>query len=157
MKNNRGETYIMTCAFLIIFCMLLSVFIQFFSVVNVIRMTEKNARIVLDSFVMENSIEIYDSIKNGTNYLEVIDQDEYINKLCEYNCLDFQENMLYCKGEDGTENYKMTKPILQPTEENKLKISATYTITVPMYFCGERVTEVTVPITVTSKFNPKFN
>ena len=156
MRNNRGETYIMTCVFLIIFCMLLSVFIQFFSVVNVIRMTERNTRIVLDSFVMENSIEIYDSIKNGTNYLEVIDQDEYINKLCEYNCLDFQENMLYCKGEDGTENYKMTKPILQPTEENKLKISATYSIIVPMYFCGEIVTEVTVPITVTSKFNPKF-
>ena len=43
------------------------------------------------------------------------------------------------------------------TEEKKLKISATYSIIVPMYFCGEIVTEVTVPITVTSKFNPKFN
>ena len=156
MRNNRGETYLLACVGIIILCMLLSIFIQFFSVVNVIRMTERNARIVLDSFVMENSIEIYDSIKNGTNYLEVIDQDEYVSKLCEYNCLDFQENMLYCKAEDGTENYRMTKPILQPTEENKLKISATYQISVPMYFCGARVTEVTVPITVTSKFNPKF-
>ena len=40
--------------------------------------------------------------------------------------------------------------------QNKLKIIAEYTITVPLYFAGQQVTEVTVPITVTSKFNPKF-
>ena len=156
MKNRRGDGYIGTCVMILILCMILSIFIEFVATVNVIRISERNARIVLDSFVMENSIEIYDSIKTGTDFTEVVDVEQYISKYCEYNSLDFNENMLYCVGDDGEELYRQTIPTVQLIEENRLKIIAEYTITVSLYFAGQQVTEVTVPITVTSKFNPKF-
>ena len=156
MKNRRGDGYIGTCVMILILCMILSIFIEFVATVNVIRISERNARIVLDSFVMENSIEIYDSIKTGTDFTEVVDVEQYISKYSEYNSLDFNGNMLYCCGDDGEELYRQTIPTVQLIEENRLKIIAEYTITVPLYFAGHQVTEVTVPITVTSKFNPKF-
>lgn len=156
MKNKRGDGYIGTCVMILILCMILSIFIEFVATVNVIRISERNARIVLDSFVMENSIEIYDSIKTGTDFTEVVDVEQYISKYSEYNSLDFNGNMLYCCGDDGEELYRQTIPTVQLIEENRLKIIAEYTITVPLYFAGHQVTEVTVPITVTSKFNPKF-
>ena len=156
MKNRRGDGYIGTCVMILILCMILSIFIEFVATVNVIRISERNARIVLDSFVMENSIEIYDSIKTGTDFTEVVDVEQYISKYSEYNSLDFNENMLYCCGDDGEELYWQTIPTVRLIEENRLKIIAEYTITVPLYFAGQQVTEVTVPITVTSKFNPKF-
>ena len=156
MKNKRGDGYIGTCVMILILCMILSIFIEFVATVNVIRISERNARIVLDSFVMENSIEIYDSIKTGTDFTEVVDVEQYISKYSEYNSLDFNENMLYCVGDDGEELYRQTIPTVRLIEENRLKIIAEYAITVPLYFAGQQVTEVTVPITVTSKFNPKF-
>ena len=156
MKNKRGDGYIGTCVMILILCMILSIFIEFVATVNVIRISERNARIVLDSFVMENSIEIYDSIKTGTDFTEVVDVEQYISKYSEYNSLDINGNMLYCCGEDGEELYRQTIPTVQLIEENRLKIIAEYAITVPLYFAGQQVTEVTVPITVTSKFNPKF-
>ena len=58
MKSKRGDGYIGTCVMILILCMILSIFIEFVATVNVIRISERNARIVLDSFVMENSIEI---------------------------------------------------------------------------------------------------
>ena len=156
MKNKRGDGYIGTCVMILILCMILSIFIEFVATVNVIRISERNARIVLDSFVMENSIEIYDSIKTGTDFTEVVDVEQYISKYSEYNSLDFNGNMLYCVGDDGEELYRQTIPTVRLIEENRLKIIAEYAITVPLYFAGQQVTEVTVPITVTSKFNPKF-
>lgn len=156
MKNKRGDGYIGTCVMILILCMILSIFIEFVATVNVIRISERNARIVLDSFVMENSIEIYDSIKTGTDFTEVVDVEQYISKYSEYNSLDFNGNMLYCVGDDGEELYRQTIPTVRLIEENRLKIIAEYMITVPLYFAGQQVTEVTVPITVTSKFNPKF-
>ena len=156
MKNKRGDGYIGTCVMILILCMILSIFIEFVATVNVKRISERNARIVLDSFVMENSIEIYDSIKTGTDFTEVVDVEQYISKYSEYNSLDFNGNMLYCCGDDGEELYRQTIPTVQLIEENRLKIIAEYTITVPLYFAGQQVTEVTVPITATSKFNPKF-
>lgn len=156
MKNKRGDGYIGTCVMILILCMILSIFIEFVATVNVIRISERNARIVLDNFVMENSIEIYDSIKTGTDFTEVVDVEQYISKYSEYNSLDFNGNMLYCVGDDGEELYRQTIPTVRLIEENRLKIIAEYTITVPLYFASQQVTEVTVPITVTSKFNPKF-
>ena len=156
MKSKRGDGYIGTCVMILILCMILSIFIEFVATVNVIRISERNARIVLDSFVMENSIEIYDSIKTGTDFTEVVDVEQYISKYSTYNSMDIRGNMLYCCDDEGEELYWQTIPTVQLIEENRLKIIAEYTITVPLYFAGHQVTEVTVPITVTSRFNPKF-
>ena len=154
--KKKGTGCIDICVMIVVLCSILSVLITYVLAVNVIKINKLNARIVLDNFVMQNSIEIYDSIKNGNDFTEAVDTDEYIDSLCSYNSLDFRGNMLYCVGENGKQKYRMTIPNLSLTEGNRLKIAAKYEITVPLYFAGIKVHNVTVPITVESKFKDKF-
>ena len=156
MINKRGEGYIQTCVMIIILCMLLSVFITFAATVNLIRIVKNNSLSVLDSFVIQNSIEIYNSLKNGTDLTESIDTDSYVTMLCEYSTLDNRGNMIYSYDETGNVKYRLTSPRLNFASENRLKITAGYTVYVPLYFAGIKVTEVEVPITVESKYNDKF-
>ncbi len=155
-NNKRGEGYITICAAVVIVCMILSVFVTFASAVNIIRQMERNSRVVLDSYVMTNSIAIYDAIKQGDDYTGALDADGYISELSSFNSLDFRKNLLYCCDENGAEQYRLTKPTLSFVQDHHLKIQVKYNILIPLYFAGVKVTEVNVPITVVSRFDEKF-
>ena len=105
---------------------------------------------------MENSIIIYDSIKNGHDFTESVDINDYRTKLISYNTLTASGNDLYHYTADGGWDYRITKPTLSMTESHTLKIAAHYTITIPLYFAGIQVTTVSVPMTVESKWTDKF-
>lgn len=157
MRNNRkGEGYILPCVLILVVCMILSVFVSFALSVNVIRMSKRNTRVVLDSFVMQNSILIYDSIKNGNDFTEYLDEDEYIDALCEFCTLDKRGEYLYAYDNDGNENYRISVPEIGYNYDNTLKIYTSYTIFVPVYFAGVRVETVEVPLTIDSEFSDKF-
>ena len=156
MKNKHGDGYIMVCVTVVILCMLLSVFVSFASAVNIVRQTERNSRVVLDNFVMQNAIDIYDSIKEGTDTIALIDEDEYISQFCSFNSLDLRGDNLYCCDEDGNEQYRLTKPVLTFITEEELKLQAEYTVIIPMYFAGLKFSEASVPITVVSRLDNKF-
>lgn len=156
MRNKRGEGYIPICVMVVILCMLLSVFVSFASAVNVIRQTERNARVVLDNFVMTNSIAIYDSIKNGNDSTNTLNGSEYIHAFSSFNSLDLSGGLLYRYDEDGSELYRTTQPVISFVQDKHLKVKAEFEITVPLYFAGIRVTEATVPITVISRLDEKF-
>ena len=157
MRNNRkGEVYILPCVLILVVCMILSVFVSFALSVNVIRMSKRNTRVVLDSFVMQNSILIYDSIKNGNDFTEYLDEDEYIDALCEFCTLDKRGEYLYAYDNDGNENYRISVPEIGYNYDNTLKIYTSYTIFVPVYFAGVRVETVEVPLTIDSEFSDKF-
>ena len=156
MFNKKGDGYISTCVLIVILCMLISVFVTFVSAVNIVRQTKRNARVVLDGFVMTNSIEIYDSIKNGNDHTEEIDASEYINEFSSFNSLDLSNGMLYCYDDDGNELYRITAPDVSFVREKRLKIKSEFVIIIPIYFAGIRVTEATVPIKVVSLLTEKY-
>lgn len=154
--NKRGEGYIQVCVMVLILCMLIAVCLTFASTVHTIRVVQRNAQIVLDSFVMENAILIYDSIKNGHDFTQHVDVDSYQVMLAEYNSLSPSGNYFYHPTEDGTWDYRITKPQLTMMDGNALKIAASYTITIPLYFAGMQVSTVSVPVTVESRLTNKF-
>ena len=156
MKNKRGDGYIMICVTVVILCMLLSVFVSFASAVNIVKQTERNSRVVLDSFVMQNAIDIYDSIKKGKDTITAIDADEYISEFSSFNSLDLRGSVLYCCDKDGNELYRLTKPVLTFITEGELKLQADYTVIIPLYFAGIKVSEAQVPMTVVSRLDNKF-
>lgn len=156
LKNKRGDGYIQACVMILILCMLIAVCLTFVTTVNTIRVVERNARIVLDSFVMENSIIIYDSIKNGHDFTEAVDVSQFRAKLADYNDLTLSGRYYYHYGPDGDLDYRITTPYLSMTQTNSLKIAANYTITIPIYFAGVKVTQVSIPVTVESKWTDKF-
>lgn len=155
-RNKRGEGYITICVAVIILCMLISIFVTFASAVNIIKQTERNSRVVLDSYVMKNSIVIYNSIKQGNDVTASLNQNEYIFSFSSFNSLDIRGNMLYSYDEDGNEQYRLTKPTVSFIQDKHLKIQVQYTITIPLYFAGIKVSEAIVPMTAVSRFDEKF-
>jgi hypothetical protein len=156
MRNKRGDGYITACVTVVILCMLIAAFLTFISVVGAIRMTKRNARIVLDSFVIQNAIEIYDSIKNGTDYTQELDEMAYVDALCDFSKFDKSGDVLYAYGEDGEWIYSITRPVVSFTYEETLKVYASYTVTVPIVFGDVSMEWIRIPVTVESRYNEKF-
>ena len=156
LKSRRGEGYIFPCLMIVVVCMILSVLIFFATSVSLVRITEKNSRIVLDSYVMQNSIQIYNSIKQGNDYTEVLDRNEYINALCDFSSLAKIGSSLYSYNDDGSLKYRMTLPVITFREENSLKIQLSYTLYVPIWFDDKIVRYAVIPVTVVSSFKEKF-
>ncbi len=156
LKSKRGEGYIFPCLMIVVVCMILSILIFFATTVSVVRITEKNTKIVLDSYVMKNSVQIYNSIKQGNDYTEALDQNEYIDALCDFCSLVKIGSSLYAYNEDGSLKYRMTLPVISFREENSLKIQLAYTLYVPIWFDGKIARYAIVPITVHSSFSEKF-
>jgi len=156
LKNKHGEGYVFPCVMIVVICMILSVLIFFAGVVNMVRITKENTKLVLDSYVMKNSIEIYNSIKQGNDYTEVLDQNVYIDDLCDFCTLAKGSYYLYAYDENGKLKYRMTKPAITFRQENTLKIQLSYTVYVPVWFDGKIVRYAIIPVTVDSSFIEKF-
>lgn len=139
-----------------VFCIILSVMISFVTTVETIRQTKRNSRVVLDSFVMKNSVEIYDSIKQGEDTVYGLDSERYIAELCSFCSLQRGTDCLIFADENGNEVYEMSIPQMEFADQNRMKIKISYTVKVPVSFAGLEVTEVDVPVTVTSNYDKKF-
>ena len=156
MLNKKGDGYIPICILIVILCMMLAIFITFVSAVNVVRQIKRNARVVLDNYVMQNSIEIYDEIKNGTTDLEELDNDRYADALASFCTFEKSGIYMYSLDSEGNTQYRLTKPILSYTTENKLMLKVDFSIIIPMDFAGIHIKNAVVPVTITSELKSKY-
>lgn len=157
MKVKRGEGYISVCVLLIVVCMLLSVFVTFANAINVVKMTERNSRVVLDNFVMQDAIEIFDSIKRGNSKNATIDRNAYTDKLLNFCTFVKNGNYLYAYDSKRQEIFKLSLPTMGYSDASGiLKLYVSYNVYVPLYFCGTKVTTATIPIKVYSKYTDKY-
>ena len=155
-KNKRGEGYIQVCVLVIVICMILSVFVTFASAVNVVRLVERNSKTVLESYLTKNSIEIYNSIKQGTNDAEELDSDVFITDLTSFCTFVNVGKYYYHKDANGRTEYYISKPTVGFTETGKLKLYVSYTLYVPIYFDNVRIQTARIPITVNVNLDEKF-
>lgn len=148
LKNKRGEGYVQVCVLIIVICMILSVFVTFASAVNVVRLTERNSKTVLESYLMKNSIEIYDSIKQGNNDADSLNANVYITDLADFCTFVKVGNYYYHRDENGRTEYYISKPTVGFTETGKLRLYVSYNLCVPIYFDNVKISTAKIPITV---------
>jgi hypothetical protein len=148
LKNKRGEGYVQVCVLIIVICMILSVFVTFASAVNVVRLTERNSKTVLESYLMKNSIEIYDSIKQGNNDADSLNANVYITDLADFCTFVKVGNYYYHRDENGRTEYYISKPTVGFTETGKLRLYVSYNLYVPIYFDNVKISTAKIPITV---------
>ena len=148
LKNKRGEGYVKVCVLVIVICMILSVFVTFASAVNVVRLTERNSKTVLESYLMKNSIEIYDSIKQGNNDADSLNANVYITDLADFCTFVKVGNYYYHRDENGRTEYYISKPTVGFTETGKLRLYVSYNLYVPIYFDNVKISTAKIPITV---------
>ena len=156
LKSTKAEGYITPCVLIIIFVMIFSIIFTYSSSISKVNLMRENKKVVLDSFVTQNSTEIYNSIKQGNDYTEVIDTEEFRTSLISFCTLEIENGMLYSYDADGKELYRITEPILTFRNENELELVVTYTISIPMWFAGTEFASANIPIEVTSILTEKF-
>jgi len=157
-RNKRAEGYVQVCVLVIVICMIMSVFVTFASTVNVVRLMKRNSKTVLESYLMRDSIRIYDSIKQGTNDTEKdsLDSNFYYNSLKEFCTFETHGNYLYHKGDDGVTDYYISTPHIGFTEQGKLRLYVKYTLYVPIYFDRVKVSTAEIPIEVDLDLDERF-
>lgn len=124
--------------------------------ISKVNLMRENAKVVLDSFVTQNATEIYNSIKQGNDYTEVIDTEEFRTSLISFCTLETDNGLLYSIDADGQELFHITEPTICFREANELELVVNYTLTIPMYFAGNEFPAVNIPIEVTSVLTEKF-
>ena len=67
--------------------------------ISKVNLMRENTKVVLDSFVTQNATEIYNSIKQGNDYTEVIDTEEFCTSLISFctletDCCDYDNGEL---------------------------------------------------------------
>ena len=152
MNSKSGKGYITPCLIMLCIFMLLAAVISFAGAVQMTRLSQKSAKICLDSFVAENAREIFDSVKNGDNILDALDTDSYTARLIAFSSLERHGDLLYNKDDNGKAIFWISTPELDYTVSGKLMIYASYTAYIPLYFCGIQVDTAAIPLRVESKY-----
>lgn len=156
LKNKKAESYVPVCVLILVIVMIFSGIFVYASAVSLIDTSRENSKVVLDSFVTQNATRIYDSIKQGNDYTEVIDAEEFRTSLISFCTLEIDDGMLYSIDADGQELFRISEPTLGFREANELELVVNYTITIPMWFAGNEFPAVSIPIEVTSILTEKF-
>lgn len=156
LKNQKGEGYIVPCVFILIFAMIFAMIFTYSASITKVKLMKENTKVVLDSFLTQNSTEIYNSIKQGNDYTEVIDTEEFRTSLISFCTLEIENGMLYSYDADGKELYHITEPVLSFREANELELVVNYTISIPLWFAGHQFPSANIPIEVTSILTEKF-
>ena len=155
LNNKRGSSYITPVVVILILATILSVVLFYAITKATIETTRDNTKRVLDSYVMKNSIDIYNSIKQGNDFTEEIENSFYISSISEELSLDYGTGYLYTVDSDGEIAYRMTSPTVTYKVDNTLKLQASYELQMPVWFAGQIIYWFTVPVTVTSSLTLK--
>ena len=155
LKNKRGSSYFTPCVVILILAMILSVVLFYATTKSTIETTRDNTRRVLDSYVMKNSIEIYNNIKQGNDFTEDIENSFYLSAVSSELSLDSSTGYLYTVDANGDIVYRMTNPNVTYKVDNTLQLKASYDLQIPVWFAGKIIYWFTVPVTVGSSLTLK--
>ena len=155
LQSTKGGGYITACVITIVIAMIISAVLFFAQSMTIIQMTREHTELVLESFIMKNSILIYDSIKQGHDLTEKYDANDYFSDIATRFSLDIRGNSLYNYDEEGKLIYAMTNPYVTYKVDKALKLKVSYTVMIPVNFAGRRLFYMRVPLTVTRSLTLK--
>lgn len=153
--NTKGEIYVMICVYILIIATVFSVIFTYASVITKVKVQKSNTEIVFDSFVTNNSIIIYNNIKQGRNATDGVDTSQFYTAIKNFCTLDERNGKYYSIDVNGAEKFSMTIPQMEYIENEKLELYVSFTMYVPIQFAGQTVTTAKVPVKVTSALTSK--
>lgn len=156
LKSKRGEGYILPCVFILIFSMIFAIVFMYISAVSMVNIMKENTKVVLDSFITQNATEIYSSIKQGNDYIEDVDSEEFRTSLISFCTFEERNGKLYSIDENGTEKFHISEPVITFQQEHELELMVSYTMSIPIYFAGANVTTASIPMQISSILTEKF-
>lgn len=151
LKNTKGEIYVFICVFVLAIMTVFSVIFTYASIITDVKVQKTNTEIVFDSFVSNNSIIIYNNIKQGKNATDGVDTSKFRTSLKEFCTFVEKDGKYYSIDADGSEKFNMTVPEMGFIEDEKLELYVTFTMNIPIRFAGKTVQTAHIPVKVTSE------
>lgn len=153
--NTKGGGYITACVITIVIAMIFSAVLFYAQCMTIIQTTKDNTELVLEGFITQNSVQIYDSIKQGHDLTEYFDKDYYLYQVSSRFSLDIQGNAVYSYSETGETIYILTDPNVTYKVDKALKLKVSYAVMIPVQFADETLFYMRVPLTVTRSLTLK--
>lgn len=152
-KNKQGtSTLVYTMVALIFICLItfaVIVVTQFRSLALDIQNT---AETTLEYYITEQSIENYNSIKNGHSYTSDFDEDEYIQMLAE--ALGTDENL---QGYTANgRSFEIDNLLIYFATENEMDAFVSFTLIMPVVVSGIEFTGLNTTVTVYGTLDSLF-
>ena len=154
LTSKAGMSHVKTAVLVLVMAM---VFSAVFLYASIVQASRDQTRRVLDDFIMHNSIEIYDSLKNGNDLAEELDELFYKSEIFSAFSLDIVGDALYAVDEQGGIQYVISNPRVDYEVQNTLKLNAIYDLSIPIRFAGNHLFDLKMPITVKSYYVLKFD
>lgn len=151
LSNNRGDAlifgvFVMLTVLMIFYCVL--AFVQLKVTTANIQTTAEQ---VLDTYTSTQGRNAVESIKNGTDYTVVLDQDLYVERF--QDSLGIGNSFI---GYNGNKiRFQLADIHLNYTVDRQINSSVTFHLSEPLYFFGAEVTSLSSNVTVYSKYNIK--
>lgn len=150
--SKKGDAYIFLCVLIIFISMLLSVVILYMGMTAQIRAQKRDVQSKLDSYVTAYATEVYDALIQGAH------REKYIDWVAleagAYAVLGFDsestEQFSYANG-----NCTMRRPTVTVLRGDGFGVAVDYVAVFPVRWNGETVTELEIPVTVTSYYKMK--
>ena len=148
-QNKKGMAYVLTCVILLIAMTVGALLLQYAQILSAVEAQRKDAQIKLDAVILKSAMESYDVLKQGSLYPSQLDfpkleQDAYV-------ALGFGENGETVR--DGI--FTVREPQITSFCEEGFGLTVQYELEFPFLVLGEDFGNVTIPVTLTSKFREK--
>ena len=145
-------TYIKITVWVLVLMMLFSIILTYASLMTLTQMAQDNMRLALDGFVIRNSILIHDSVKNGNDLTEWIDEWDFFYQMESTVNLVQNEDFWVYLDEDGNVLYEITAPRVEFIDDGHLRLCAEYEMIYRVEFAGTYFTTMYIPQRVESYF-----
>lgn len=158
LSDKRGFTLPQWCCLIVALLLIICFVMTYLMAITTISYQEQQTKHTLDRYVDENSIRIYQEVKEHSDKTDEILTEEFTTMLMDICKLTYTEDgRLTALTKDGKTRYAIYDLRVAFEEDYTAKLVVTYKITTAVRFGGKAITWVEVPMTVISRFNPKFS
>lgn len=154
--NKSGMSHIKTVVLVLAIALIFSMVVLYASLMTIIQVSRDQTQRVLDDFVLHNSVESYDNLKNGNDFSDDLDELFYKSQIFSAFSLDIRGNSLYSLDEQGEVQYVISDPQVDYEVSNTLKLTASYDLSIPIRLAGQHLFNLQMPITVKSYYVLKY-
>jgi len=148
-------SYIKTASVILALSMIISIILTYASLISIVSSTKLNLERVLNSFVTRNSSYIYDSIRDGTDFTSQLDAEYFVFMFDLDHTLVMENGFLYNLDSDGEYVFKLSTPEITFDTNNTLNLVCRTNMYIPIYFAGEKITDLNIPLRVKTSYTLK--
>lgn len=154
LKQKSGMSHVTSAVLVLLIAMLFAAVFLYSNIMTIMQTTKDQTQRVLDDFMMHNSIEIYNSLKNGNDFSAELDGIFYKSQIFSAFSLDNSGNSLYAVDEAGNILYTIANIHVDYDIQNTMKLIATYDLIIPIRFAGNslHMLDMKIPIKVRSYY-----